>query len=132
MVDVMIGIDPHKGSHTAFAWKPARRSSARSGSAPRSDRSTDCWNGLVAGRIGAGRSRALAVWDICSRNNYSPPANAFWTYRLKPAARVRLLSTGQVNKNDPRRTASTTSATLFLMALRFPRPTGRARVQRAR
>jgi hypothetical protein len=42
MAGVMIGIDPHKGSHTAVAVDPRSRSSARCGCAPRPNRSASC------------------------------------------------------------------------------------------
>ena len=102
MTVVMIGIDPHKGSHTAVAMDGAERTlgqlrvPATAGqvaalldwAAPWPERT---W--AVEGARGLGRLLAQQLLAAGERVVDVQP---------KLAARVRLLNTGQVNKNDPK------------------------------
>jgi transposase len=101
MSAVMIGIDPHKGSHTAVAISAAeeplgdlrvRASAAQAGAlvawaAPWPERT---W--AVEGAGGLGRLLAQQLVAAGERVLDVPP---------KLAARVRLLQAGDTNKNDP-------------------------------
>jgi transposase len=101
MAGVMIGIDPHKGSHTAFALDGreqrlgqvrVRASSGQVGvllgwSAGWPERT---W--AVEGARGLGHLLAQQLIAAGERVLDVPP---------KLAARVRLLDSGQINKNDP-------------------------------
>jgi transposase len=101
MVAVMIGIDPHKGSHTAVAIGPAEKllGGIRVTACPSQAAQLVAWAAawpertwavegagglgyLLAQQLGAAGERVLDV----------PP---------KLAARVRLLEAGDTNKNDP-------------------------------
>ncbi|HYA50926.1 MAG TPA: transposase, partial [Streptosporangiaceae bacterium] len=94
---VMIGVDPHKGSHTAVAIGPAGEPLGRRQvrACPDQARRLLAWAAVwpqrtwaVEGATGLGRLLAAAgerALDI----------------QPKLAARVRLLEAGDVNKNDP-------------------------------
>ncbi len=112
MAVVMIGIDPHKGSHTALALDPdevtlgqirVRASSTQvenllSWSAPWPDR---IW--AIEGATGLGRLLAQQLLAAGEQVLDVQP---------KLAARVRLLNTGAVNKNDPNDARSVAVAAL--------------------
>jgi transposase len=109
---VMIGIDPHKGSHTAVALdarekrlgQPRVRASSRqvegllewAGNWPRRS-----W--AIEGARGLGQLLAQQLIASGERVLDVPP---------KLAARVRLLDTGQINKNDPNDARSVAIAAL--------------------
>ena len=101
MADVMIGIDPHKGSHTAVAVDASEavvgelrvRASARQVDQLRTW--ARCWperSRAVEGSYGLGHllAQQLVADGECVVD-----------VQPKLAARVRLLNTGEVNKNDP-------------------------------
>ena len=102
MASVMIGIDPHKGSHTAVALD-AREQRLGQLRVRASGRQADGLLGWAAGwptRTWAvegarGLGHLLAQQLIAAGEHVLdvPP---------KLAARVRLLDTGQINKNDPK------------------------------
>src|SRR6478672_10899042 len=96
----MIGIDPHKGSHTAFVIdgreKPLGQLRVRA--------SCEQAEALL-GWAGRWRQRTWAIegragWGSCWRSSCSPPASECSTCRPKLRARVRLLESGQINKTD--------------------------------
>src|SRR3984893_10091041 len=94
MSAVMIGIDPHKGSHTAVAISAAEE--------PLGD---------LRVRAGAAQAGLLVAWA------------AGWGERVldvppKLAARVRLLEAGDTNKNDPNDALSVAVAALRSKARR--------------
>jgi transposase len=101
MAVVMIGVDPHKGSHTAVAINAAeeplgqlrvRASAVQAGRLPAW---AQAWPGrtwAVEGAGGLGHLLARQLLSAGERVLDVPP-------RL--AARVRLLATGNINKNDP-------------------------------
>jgi transposase len=101
VVAVMIGIDPHKGSHTAAAISPAEESLGQlqvRASAAQADRLltwAKAWperTWAVEGAEGLGHLLAQQLLSAGERVLDVPP---------KLAARVRLLATGDINKNDP-------------------------------
>ncbi len=112
MAGVMIGIDPHKGSHTAFALD-AREQRLGQLRVRASGRQADGLLGWAAGwptRTWAvegarGLGHLLAQQLIAAGEHVLdvPP---------KLAARVRLLDTGQINKNDPNDARSVAVAAL--------------------
>jgi len=121
MADVMIGIDPHKGSHTAVAVDASEavvgelrvRASARQVDQLRTW--ARCWperSRAVEGSYGLGHllAQQLVADGECVVD-----------VQPKLAARVRLLNTGEVNKNDPNDARS-----VAIAALRSPdvRPVG--------
>src|SRR5262249_19154632 len=101
MVAVMIGIDPHKASHTAVAIDPAEvplgqlRVRACAAQAERLLAWAQAWpqrTRAVRGAGGVGHLLARQLAAAGERVLDVPP---------KLAARVRLLATGNINKNDP-------------------------------
>jgi transposase len=118
MTAVMIGIDPHKGSHTAVAIGAAEEplgelrvcaSAAQAGAlvawaAPWPERT---W--AVEGAGGLGRLLAQQLVAAGERVLDVPP---------KLASRVRLLQAGDTNKNDPNDALSVAVAAVRSKALR--------------
>ena len=101
VVAVMIGIDPHKGSHTAVAIGPAEQPLGQlqvRASAVQAERLlawAQAWPErawAVEGAGGIGHLLAQQLLSAGERVLDVPP---------KLAARVRLLATGDINKNDP-------------------------------
>ena len=112
MVAVMIGIDPHKASHTAVAIDPAEvplgqlRVRACAAQAERLLGWAQAWpqrTWAVEGAGGVGHLLAQQLLAAGERVLDVPP-------RL--AARVRLLATGNINKNDPNDARSVAVAAL--------------------
>ncbi len=81
MTRVMIGIDPHKSSHTAVAMARVRSRWASCGCAPARPRRSSCWGGRRGGRSGPGRWRAPPGWGTCWPSSWSPPGSGCWTCR---------------------------------------------------
>ncbi len=112
MAGVMIGIDPHKGSHTAFAID-AREKRLGQLRVRASSKQVEVLLGWAAGwprRIWAiegarGLGQLLSQQLIATGERVLdvPP---------KLAARVRLLDSGQINKNDPNDARSVAVAAL--------------------
>lgn len=112
MVQVIIGIDPHKGSHTALALDQGEsklgqpRVIAAPGQVEQLQRWAASWPERVwaiEGARGLGRLLAQQLIGAGERVVDVQP---------KLAARVRLLNTGQVNKNDPNDARSVAVAAL--------------------
>ena len=112
MVSVMIGIDPHKASHTAAAIDPA-----------------ECDLGQIRVRAAAGQVDRLLAWaEAWPERTWAVENAGGLGYLLaqqllaagervldvppKLAARVRLLATGDINKNDPNDAPSVAIAAL--------------------
>lgn len=112
MVSVIIGIDPHKGSHTAAAIDPAEkelgqlRVRASVGQVERLLAWAQEWperTWAVENAGGLGYLLAQQLLAAGERVLDVPP---------KLAARVRLLATGDINKNDPNDARSVAIAAL--------------------
>jgi transposase len=112
VVQVIIGIDPHKGSHTALALDQGEsklgqlRVIAAPGQVEQLQRWAASWPERVwaiEGARGLGRLLAQQLIGAGERVVDVQP---------KLAARVRLLNTGQVNKNDPNDARSVAVAAL--------------------
>jgi transposase len=112
VVGVMIGIDPHKGSHTAFALDASEaklgqvRVRATAGQVQELLDWAQRWperSWAVEGARGLGHLLAQQLVAADERVLDVQP---------KLAARVRLLNTGQVNKNDPNDARSVAIAAL--------------------
>ena len=112
MAGVMIGIDPHKGSHTAVVLDPGEvvlgqvRVTARADQLLRLQQWAAPWPDrvwAVEGARGLGRLLTQQLLAAGERVVDVQP---------KLAARVRLLNTGQVNKNDPNDARSVAVAAL--------------------
>ncbi len=113
MAAVMIGVDPHKGSHTAVAISPAEeclgelRVRASAGQAQR----------LLAWAA-AWPERAWAIEGACRglghllAQQLLAAGEQVLDVQPKLGARVRLLATGAVNKNDPNDARSVAVAAL--------------------
>src|SRR6266849_72222 len=117
MSAVMIGIDPHKGSHTAVAISAAeeplgelrvRASAAQAGTLAEWAAAWPERTWAVEGAGGLGHLLAQQLVAAGERVLDVPP---------KLAARVRLLQAGDTNKNDPNDAFSVAVA-----ALRSPAP----------
>ena len=101
MTAVMIGVDPHKGSHTAVVISPAEqplgeiRVRASAGQAGKLAEWAAAWperTWAVEGAAGVGRLLAQQLVAAGERVLDVQP---------KLASRVRLLQAGDTNKNDP-------------------------------
>ena len=112
MAVVMIGVDPHKASHTAVAISPAEeplgqlRVRASAAQAERLLGWAQAWperTWAVEGAGGIGHLLAQQLLAAGERVLDVPP---------KLAARVRLLATGDINKNDPNDARSVAVAAL--------------------
>jgi transposase len=117
MAGVMIGIDPHKGSHTAFVIdareKPLGRLRVRASSRQVDGllKWADTWprrTWAVEGARGLGNLLAQQLIAAGERVLDVPP---------KLAARVRLLDSGQINKTDENDARSIAVAALRARAL---------------
>lgn len=73
---VIIGVDPHKRSHTAVAIDRDEVELAAI-EVRRAAKSRSFSGGRPSSMIGRGRSRVLAVSAICSRSNSSRRVNAW-------------------------------------------------------
>jgi len=112
MVSVMIGVDPHKASHTAAAIDPAEndlgqiRVRAAAGQVQRLLAWAGAWperTWAVENAGGLGYLLSQQLLAAGERVLDVPP---------KLAARVRLLATGDINKNDPNDARSVAVAAL--------------------
>jgi transposase len=120
-VAVMIGIDPHKASHTAVAVSPAEeplgqlRVRASAVQAERLLAWAQGWPERAWAVEGAGGVGHLLAWQLLAAGGRVldvPP---------KLAARVRLLATGDISKNDPNDARSVAVAALRSAGVREAR-----------
>ena len=118
MAGVIIGVDPHKGSHTAVALDGAEKSlgqlrvKATPGQVDQLLRWSASWPDRTWAIEGArGLGQLLAQQLIGA-------GESVLDVQPKLAARVRLLNTGQVNKNDPNDARSVAVAALRTHAAR--------------
>ena len=132
MAVVMIGIDPHKASHTAVAVNAAEQSLGAlrvRASAVQAERLlgwAQAWPERAWAVEGAGGVGHLPDWQLLAAGERVldvPP-------RL--AARVRLLATGNVSKNDPDDARSVAVAALRSAAVRQVRQDDHAAVLKVR
>jgi transposase len=128
MAAVMIGVDPHKASHTAVAISGAEeplgelRVRACAGQAERLLAWADAWpqrTWAVEGAGGLGHLLAQQLLSAGERVLDVPP---------KLGARVRLLAAGDVNKNDPNDARSVAIAALRSAGVREVRADDHAAV----
>ena len=118
MVGVMIGIDPHKGSHTAFALDASEtklgqfRVRATVGQVEGLLEWAQRWPERSWAIEGAGGLGYLLAQQLLAAGE------RVLNVQPKLAARVRLLNTGQVNKNDPNDARSVAIAALRSPAVR--------------
>jgi ABC-type uncharacterized transport system YnjBCD substrate-binding protein len=112
MAEVIIGVDPHKGSHTAFALSAEEqklgqtRVVAAPGQVEQLQRWAASWPDRVWAIEGARGLGHLLAQQLVSVGEHVVDVQP------KLAARVRLLNTGQVNKNDPNDARSVAVAAL--------------------
>ena len=128
MAAVMIGVDPHKASHTAVAISAAEeplgelRVRACAAQAERLLAWAAAWpqrTWAVEGGGGLGHLLGQQLLAAGERVLDVPP---------ELGARVRLLATGDVNKNDPNDARSVAAAALRSAAVREARPDDHAAV----
>src|SRR5690348_17811303 len=128
LMAVMIGIDPHKGSHTAVAVSAAEQplGKLRIRACPAQAEQLVAWAAAwpertwaVEGAPGLGRLLGQQLVAAGERVLDVQP---------KLAARVRLLATGAVNKNDPNDARSVAVAALRSAACLPVRPDDHAAV----
>lgn len=112
MVNVMIGVDPHKASHTAVAISPAEeplgqlRVRASAVQAERLLAWAQAWPERTWAVEGAGGVGHLLAQQLLAAGE------RVLDVQPKLAARVRLLATGDINKNDPNDARSVAVAAL--------------------
>ena len=118
MAAVMIGVDPHKGSHTAVAIGAAEEPLGELRVRAAAVRPSGWWRGRRRGRSGPGRSRAPAAWVTCWPSSWSPPASGSWTCSPSSAPGCGCWRPGTTNKNDPNDARSVAIAALRSAARR--------------
>ena len=131
MAGVMIGIDPHKGSHTALRDRRTREA-ARASLRVRASAAagpSNCWTGPDGGSSGRGPLRAREGLGNLLAQQLIAAGEHVLDVPPKLAARVRLLDSGQINKTDQNDARSVAVAALRAHAL--PRPVGGRRHRRA-
>jgi len=112
MAVVMIGVDPHKASHTAVAINAAEQSLGQlrvRASAVQAERLlawAQAWPERTWALEGAGGLGHLLAQQLL------PAGERVLDVPPKLAARVRLLATGNINKNDPNDARSVAVAAL--------------------
>ena len=112
MAAVMIGVDPHKGSHTAVAIGAAEEPLGELRVRAARRRPSGCWRGRRPGRSGPGRSRAPAGLGHLLAQQLVAAGERVLDVQPKLGARVRLLAAGDTNKNDPNDARSVAVAAL--------------------
>ena len=128
MAGVMIGIDPHKASHTAVAISGAEeplgqlRVRASAAQAERLLAWAAAWPERTWAVEGAGGLGHLLAQQLLSAGE------RVLDVQPKLGARVRLLATGNVNKNDPNDARSVAVAALRSPGVREARPDDHAAV----
>ena len=128
MAGVMIGTGPHKASHTAVAISGAEeplgqlRVRASAAQAERLLEWAAAWPERTWAVEGAGRLGRLLGWQLLSAGE------RVLDVQPKLGARVRLLATGNVNKNDPNDALSVAVAALRSPGVRAARPDDHAAV----
>jgi transposase len=118
MTVVMIGVDPHKGSHTAVAIDAAEqplgqlRVRASAVQAERLIGWAQAWPERAWAVEGAGGTGHLLAQQLLAAGE--------WVLDVPPklAARVRLLATGNISKNDPNDARSVAVAALRSAGIR--------------
>ena len=122
MAVVMIGVDPHKASHTAVAISAAEESlgelrvRACAAQAERLVAWAAAWPQRTWAVEGAGGTGHLLAQQLLAAGE------RVLDVQPKLGARVRLLATGNVNKNDPNDARSVAVAALRSPAVREARP----------
>jgi transposase len=128
MAGVMIGVDPHKASHTAVAISGAEeplgelRVRACAVQAEQLLAWAAAWPERTWAVEGAGGLGHLLDWQLLSAGE------RVLDVQPKLGARVRLLATGNVNKNDPNDARSVAVAALRSPGVREARPDDHAAV----
>jgi transposase len=128
MAAVMIGVDPHKGSHTAVAISAAEeplgelRVRACAVQAERLLEWAAGWPERTWAVEGAGGTGHLLAQQLLSAGE------RVMDVQPKLGARVRLLAAGDVNKNDPNDARSVAVAALRSAGVREARPDDHAAV----
>jgi transposase len=128
MAAVMIGVDPHKASHTAVAVSAAEeplgelRVRACVAQAERLLAWAQAWPQRTWAVEGAGGTGHLLAQQLLSAGEQ------VLDVQPKLGARVRLLAAGDVNKNDPNDARSVAIAALHSPAVREVRPDDHAAV----
>ena len=128
MTGVMIGVDPHKASHTAVAISGAEeqlgqlRVRASAAQAERLLEWAAAWPERTWAVEGAGGLGHLLAQQLLSAGE------RVLDVQPKLGARVRLLATGNVNKNDPNDARSVAVAALRSPGVREARPDDHAAV----
>ena len=112
MAEVMIGIDPHKSSHTAVAIGPAEEPLGELRVRACASQAESCWRGRWCGRSGPGRWRAPPGWGICWPSSWSPRASRCWMCRRSWPPGCGCCRLGTTNKNDPNDALSVAVAAL--------------------
>ena len=127
MASVMIGVDPHKASHTAVAISGAEEPLGSCGCAPAPRRPSGCWSGPRPGRSGPGRSRGrrpgAPAGPAAAVGGRAGAGRAAQAGRAGAAA-----GSGNVNKNDPNDARSVAVAALRSPGVREARPDDHAAV----
>ena len=115
---IIIGIDPHKTSHTAVAVdqreQPVGQLTVLAGPRPL----LGCWPGPSSGRSAAGRWRAPAGWATTWPQQLVGAGEQFSDVHPKLATRVRLLDRGL----DARLTRSTPARSRWSPCAPHPDP----------
>ena len=117
---VMIGVDPHKGSHTAVAIDDSEVSlgELRVRAVAAQVEAAAGLGGALAGADLGGRGRGR-VWATCWPSSWSPRASGCWTCNPSWAPGCGCWRRGRRNKNDPNDARSVAVAALRSTGLRL-------------
>ena len=113
MAAVMIGVDPHKGSHTAVAIGAAEEPLGElrvRASAAQARAAAGVGGGLAGADLG-GRGRRRA-WGTCWPSSCWRPASGCWMCSPSSAPGCGCWPPGTTNKNDPNDARSVAVAAL--------------------
>ena len=111
-MDVMIGIDPHKGSHTAAMLdrrqRELRRITVRAGA----HQVVSCWSGLTVSRPRTWAVESAGGMGYLLSKQLVAAGEKVLNVPATLASRVRVLGTGQSTKSDPNDARSVAVAAL--------------------
>ncbi len=96
----IIGIDPHRGSHTAAVLDGTEEVLDELRVVPIAGNANGCSSGRRRSRRGCGRSKARPGPGRCWPSSSSPPASSVVDVPPTLSARVRLLDSGRSDKTD--------------------------------
>ena len=121
-MDVMIGVDPHKGSHTATMLDRAEHELGRIKVRAGRRQVAELLEWADGHGRGRGRWSRPVGWAICCPSSSSPPARRCWMCRRRWRHGCGCWAPGQSTKTDPNDARSVAVAALQAPTLAAVRP----------